>query len=180
MKINFNEGPYRPAEQSVTKKYEIIKSEIGQDTLEAIITVTKVFAQSLPDNLALKSKAIYDDFEDAIGQTVDEGFKFRYDGKLYKTIQPLTIIQEQFPPGVGTESLYAVINEANAGTISDPIPAQANMEYEYGKYYSENGVIYLCKRGGLTDEQAEAMYGQKITLQFTPSQLIGQYFEIVL
>lgn len=153
---------------------------IGEDTMQALFIVAKEYAQTLPDNLALKTAALYDDFEDVIGLEVDQGFKFRYDGKVWKTIQPKTIIQSIYPPGVGTESLYAVINETNAGTISDPIPAQANMEYEYGKYYSENGVIYLCKRGGLTDEQAEAMYGQKITLQFTPSQLIGQYFEIAL
>lgn len=153
---------------------------IGDDTMSALLVVAKASAQSLPDSLALQAAALYDDFEDVVGQTVEQGFKFRYDGKVWKTVQPKTIIQSIYPPGVGTESLYAVINETNAGTISDPIPAQANMEYEYGKYYSENGVIYLCKRGGLTDKQAEAMYGQKITLQFTPSQLIGQYFEIVL
>lgn len=153
---------------------------IGDDTMSALLVVAKASAQSLPDSLALQAAALYDDFEDVVGQTVEQGFKFRYDGKVWKTVQPKTIIQSIYPTGVGTESLYAVINETNAGTISDPIPAQANMEYEYGKYYSENGVIYLCKRGGLTDEQAEAMYGQKITLQFTPSQLIGQYFEIAL
>lgn len=161
---------------------EILEKKYLKDnsTYNSIIILSKFLAQSLPDDLALQAKALYDDFEDVVGQTVEQGFKFRYDGKVWKTVQPKTIIQSIYPTGVGTESLYAVINETNAGTISDPIPAQANMEYEYGKYYSENGVIYLCKRGGLTDEQAEAMYGQKITLQFTPSQLIGQYFEIAL
>lgn len=167
MKINFNEGPYRPAEQSVTKKDEIIKSEIGQDTLEAIITVTKVFAQSLPDNLALKSKAIYDDFEDAIGQTVDEGFKFRYDGKLYKTIQPSTIIQEQYPPGVGNESLYVEINDTNQGTLNDPVPYNNNMILESGKYYSQNDKIYFCNR-----DTGQAVYNDLI-------DLVGLYVEIV-
>lgn len=162
--------PYQEHKES-TKK-------LGDDTLSAMITVAEVYAQSLPDSLALQAAALYDDFEDVVGQTVEQGFKFRYDGKVWKTVQPKTIIQSIYPPGVGTESLYAVINETNAGTISDPIPAQANMEYEYGKYYSENGVIYLCKRGGLTDGQAEAMYGQKITLQYLPSQLIGQYFVV--
>lgn len=176
----FREGNNK---KSIDNRKEMGKSSginIGQDTVSAMLVVAKVSAQSLPDALALKTAALYDDFEDVIGREVDQGFKFRYDGKVWKTIQPKMIIQSIYPPGVGTESLYAVINETNAGTISDPIPAQANMEYEYGKYYSENGVIYLCKRGGLTDEQAEAMYGQKITLQFTPSQLIGQYFEIAL
>lgn len=151
---------------------------IGEATMSALMVVAKAGAQSLPDTLALQAAALYDDWEDVIGKTVDAGFKFRYGGKVYKTIQPKTIIQKQYVPGVGTESLYTVIDEGHAGTKEDPIPAAVNMEYEYGKYYSEEGVIYLCKRGGLTDEQAQAMYGQKVTLQYLPSQLIGHYFVV--
>ena len=53
-----------------------------------------------------------------------------------------------------------------------------NMEYEYGKYYSEGDAIYICKRGGVEDP--ESMYGQKVTLQYLPSALVGQYFEQVV
>ena len=179
-KYIFVEGETGKTAESPIEKMDNGKQRVGEATLQAMMVVAKTSAQSLPDTLALQAAALYDDFEDVVGQTVKQGFKFRYDGKVWKTVQPKTIIQSIYPPGVGTESLYAVINETNAGTISDPIPAQANMEYEYGKYYSENSKVYLCRRGGLSDEQAQAMYGQKITLQFLPSQLIGQYFEIVL
>lgn len=47
----------------------------------------------------------------------------------------------------------------------------------YGKYYVEDEVIYICKRGGV--ENPEEIYGQKVTLQYLPSALIGQYFEVV-
>ena len=151
---------------------------IGEATLQAMMVVARTSAQSLSDTLALQAAALYDDFEDVVGQTVEQGFKFRYGGKVWKTAQPKMTIQSIYPPGSGTESLYTVINEEHTGTIQDPIPAEVNMEYEYGKYYSEDGKIYLCKRGGLTDEQAQAMYGQKITLQYLPSQLIGQYFVV--
>ena len=130
--------PYPWNKESTTK--------LGEDTLSAIITVAKISAQSLPDNLALQAAALYDDFEDVVGQTVDQGFKFRYDGKVWKTVQPKTIIQSIYPPGIGIESLYAVINETNAGTISDPIPYTGNMELENGKYYSQGGVTYKCIR----------------------------------
>ena len=179
-KYIFVEGETGKTAESPIEKMDNGKQRVGEATLQAMMVMAKTSAQSLPDALALKTAALYDDFEDVVGQTVDQGFKFRYDGKVWKTVQPKTIIQTIYPPGIGIESLYAVINETNAGTISDPIPAQANMEYEYGKYYSENSKVYLCRRGGLSDEQAQAMYGQKITLQFLPSQLIGQYFEIVL
>lgn len=177
-KYIFVEGETGKTAESPTEKMDNGKQRVGEATLQAMMVVAKTSAQSLPDTLALQAAALYDDFEDVVGQTVDRGFKFRYDGKVWKTVQPKTIIQSIYPPGVGTESLYTSINKTNAGTISDPIPASANMEYEYGKYYSEDGKIYLCKRGGLTDEQAQAMYGQKITLQYLPSQLIGQYFVV--
>ena len=60
----------------------------------------------------------------------------------------------------------------HAGTIDDPIPAVAGMEYVYGKYYIEGETIYICKRTG----EAE---GGTIVLQFLPSALVGQYFEVV-
>ena len=120
-----------------------VKSEIQQ----AAVLVAQMQAQSLDNAQALTVKAIYPQWDEVIGQTVKQGFKFLYGDALYKVIQPdgLTI-QEQYIPGEGTESLYAVINETNAGTQEDPIPYNGNMALENGKYYSQGGVIYLCNR----------------------------------
>ena len=99
------------------------------------------------DAQALTVKAIYPQWSEVIGQTAKQGFKFLYRDVLYKVIQPDGLsIQEQYIPGEGTESLYAVINETNAGTQEDPIPYAGNMALENGKYYSQDGVIYLCNR----------------------------------
>ena len=120
-----------------------VKSEVQQ----AAVLVAQMQAQSLEDAQALTVKAIYPQWAEVIGQTAKQGFKFLYGDALYKVIQPdgLTI-QEQYIPGEGTESLYAVINETNAGTQEDPIPYAGNMALENGKYYSQDGVIYLCNR----------------------------------
>ena len=120
-----------------------VKSEIQQ----AAVLVAQMQAQSLEDAQALTVKAIYPQWAEVIGQTVKQGFKFLYGDALYKVIQPdgLTI-QEQYIPGEGTESLYAVIDETHAGTKEDPIPYAGNMALENGKYYSQDGVIYLCNR----------------------------------
>lgn len=120
-----------------------VKSEIQQ----AAVLVAQMQAQSLDNAQALTVKAIYPQWDEVIGQTVKQGFKFLYGDALYKVIQPdgLTI-QEQYIPGEGTESLYAVINETNAGTQEDPIPYNGNMALENGKHYSQGGVIYLCNR----------------------------------
>lgn len=119
-----------------------VKSEVQQ----AAVLVAQMQAQSLEDAQALTVKAIYPQWLEIIGQTVKLGHKFQHNDVLYKTIQDNLLIQEQYIPGEGTESLYAVINETNAGTQEDPIPYAGNMAPENGKYYSQDGVIYLCNR----------------------------------
>lgn len=121
--------------------------EAQAEVQAAAVLVAQMQAQSLDDAQALTVKAIYPQWAEVIGQTVKQGFKFLYGDALCKVIQPdgLTI-QEQYIPGEGTESLYAVINETNAGTQEDPIPYAGNMALENGKYYSQDGVVYLCNR----------------------------------
>lgn len=134
-------------EESMTQEERSVPLNIGRDTMSAMLVVARAGSQSLPDSLALQARALYDDWEDVIGRTVSLGFKFRYGGKLYKTIQSTLLVQEQYVPGAtGTESLYAEINEQNQGTRDDPIPYNNNMELENGKYYIQNGVTYLCIR----------------------------------
>lgn len=121
--------------------------EVQSAVQQAAILVARMQAQSLDDAQALTVKAIYPQRDEVIGQAVKQGFKFLYNDILFKVIQPDgLIIQEQYIPGEGTESLYAVINETNSGTQEDPIPYAGNMALESGKYYSQDGVIYLCNR----------------------------------
>ena len=77
---------------------------------------------------ALEVKAIYRTWEELAweGFTAKEaGYKFTYADSLYKTAQGNVTFQPQYAPGEGTESLYARIDEAHAGTLDDPIPAYA-------------------------------------------------------
>ena len=120
--------------------------EVQTEMEQAAVRVAQIQAQLLDDAQALTVKAIYPQWAYVIGQTVPLGYKFLYGNVLYKTIQDNLQIQEQWIPGEGTESLYAVINETNAGTKEDPIPYSGNMALESGKYYSQDGVIYLCNR----------------------------------
>lgn len=94
---------------------------------------------------ALAVKDIYPAWDSLIGQTVNVDFKLTCDGKLYKVIQAHTV-QADWIPGVGTESLYAVIDEGHAGTLGDPIPYDGNMELTEGLYYTQDGIVYLCTR----------------------------------
>lgn len=103
-----------------------------------------------------------------------EGDRRSYGGKVYK-VRPGQghTSQADWTPDK-TPALWAVIDAEHAGTQNDPIPAARGMEYEYGKYYldGEDGKVYLCERTG---EQA----GGKITLQYLPHELVGNYFKAV-
>lgn len=112
----------------------------------AAVAVAQIQAQSLTDEQALTVKAIYPQWSDVIGQTVRQDYKFLHNDVLYKTIQDNLLIQAQWIPGEGTESLYAVIDETHAGTQEDPIPYAGNMALESGKYYIQDGATYICNR----------------------------------
>ena len=97
---------------------------------------------------ALAVKSIYPVWADLIGITAEKsGFRFTYNGKLYKTIPANHTFANEWVPGAGTESLYTCIDDQHAGTLEDPIPYEGNMELTEGLYYSQGGVIYLCIRG---------------------------------
>ena len=127
-------------------------------------------ATSLPDSDAAKAVELFPAW--AYPVSYIEGNRVSDGGKLYKCRQAHTS-QEGWKPAA-TPALWVVIDVAHAGTQDDPIPAARGMEYEYGKYYldSEDGKVYKCERTG---EQA----GGKITLQYLPHELVGNYFTAV-
>ena len=116
---------------------------------------------------AIANKNLYLTWGECIGKKPTKGFKFTYDNKLFEVIQGSLTIEEQWIPGQGTESLYAEINEENAGTLEDPIPYNNNMQLYNGKYYSQDGVVYLCNRD------------TEIPVYNALKDLIGLYVEVV-
>ena len=156
---------------NIHDKMNDILSEFQQ--MPILASVARIAAQSFTDNQALSVKEVYPKYDDLVkinycAESI--GYKFTYNGDLYKTAQENLTFQSHYVPGQGTESLYTHINETHTGSLEDPIPAFANMEYFQGKYYIENGVIYLCNSELAKDG---------IVLQFTPSDLVGTYFEKV-
>lgn len=134
---------------------------------------------SLSDGEAAKSPELFPRWADHIGETVKPGDR-RSDMDESGVLHVYRVnkgqghtTQENWPPH-STPAVWTIINVDHAGTQDDPIPAARGMEYEYGKYYldGEDGKVYLCERTG---EQA----GGKITLQYLPHELIGNYFKAV-
>lgn len=125
-------------------------------------------ATSLPDSEAATAVELFPKWAYPVSYAV--GDRAANGGKLYKCQQAHTSQADWTPDA--TPAMWAVIDKTHAGTLDDPIPAARGMEYEYGKYYldGEDGKVYLCERTG---EQA----GGKITLQYLPHELIGNYFK---
>ena len=135
-------------------------------------------AQSLSDADGLKAKALYPRWEALVKKgsvTVPAGYRFTYNGDLYKCVNANPTFQADWVPGSGTAALYVRVDEAHPGTLADPIPAARSMEYIYGMYYSdpEDSKVYLCTRTGEAD-------GGTVTLHYLPHELVGMYFEEVV
>lgn len=135
--------------------------------VSAMFITQQINTLVVDDNTALRMKQFYPTFESIVGQTVKNGFKFTYNGKLWRTVQPEMTIQSHYPPRAGMESLYTEICETHSGTLDDPIPYDSNMALESGKYYFQNYTIYLCNR-------------DTINPVYNPlAELVGLYVEIV-
>lgn len=105
----------------------------------------------LADEQALQFKSLYPTWESFIGKSLSKGFKVQYDDKLYKVLQDIDVVLENWYPSISTAALYTEVNPTveeggHAGTYEDPIPYNNNMQLELGKFYIQNEVIYECIR----------------------------------
>lgn len=106
------------------------------------------------------------------GDTVVKGDKFTYEGKLYAVLQDHTILAH-YEPSINTASLYVEVTPdyteegEEYGTLANPIPYEGNRVLENGKYYSQDGVTYLCTRDSINP------------IYHPLSALVGQYVEEV-
>ena len=106
------------------------------------------------------------------GDTVTKGTKFKYEGKLWAVLQDHKILPHYYP-SINTASLYVEVTPDytedgdEMGTIENPIPYEGNMVLESGKYYSQDGVVYLCNR----DSGNPVYHALK--------DLVGLYVEVV-
>ena len=133
-----------------------------------LINLLKQMRETATDEAALAGKELYPLWKTATAYIV--GDHRQYGDKLYKCVQAHTS-QDDWTPDL-TPSLWTVIDATHEGTLEDPIPASRNMEYVKGLYYVENGTIYLMNRQGMAE-------GESVTLAYVPSELVGQYFEVI-
>ena len=165
------------------------ESELSEATVTALVgqsitpqraarlrPVIEQASASLSDGEAAKSPELFPRWADHIGETVKPGDR-RSDMDESGVLHVYRVnkgqghtTQADWPPHK-TPALWTIIDIEHAGTQDDPIPAARGMEYTYGFYYKdpEDTKLYKCERIG---EQS----GNKITLQYLPHELVGQYF----
>ena len=100
---------------------------------------------SLSDEDALEAVELYDRWEPDTDYPQDK--RLQHEGELYRVRQSHRS-QAIYPPGSpGTEALYAKVERPSQGdSPANPIPYEGNLELYEGKYYAQDGVVYICTR----------------------------------
>lgn len=98
---------------------------------------------SLSDNDALDTIELFDKWE--AGVAYPEGKRLRYGERLYR-VRQAHISQADWAPDIATSLYVEVARQGQGDTPDNPIPYNGNMELFEGKYYSQNGVTYVCFR----------------------------------
>lgn len=172
-------GQYRDMTEEEIKKHEADSKQQEQLDKSRPLNEFEVFTLfakqqintlSVDDDTALRMKSYYPTWRELVDAkfTAEKaGYKFTYGDDLYKTVSPGQQFLENWVPGQGTESIFERIDETHTGTKEDPIPFKINMEVFKDKYYTEDGILYICTRNS---EQP---------LQNKASELVGHYFEVV-
>lgn len=144
--------------EAAEKHRPLTESEVSRMLITAQINTL-----SVDDATALRMIQYYPDW--TAGQAYTVGYKVQYKGKLYKVITAHTS-QADWTPDVAV-TLFERIDEVHDGTKYDPIPYDGNMALESGKYYTQNGVLYLCNR-----DTGNPVYNAL-------AELVGLYVDVV-
>ena len=141
-------------------------NEDNRNIYAAIIKMAVKTARAITDDQeALAVKCLYKQWEKQLGRQLEVGEYIQHNKQLYRVLQQ-HIAQANWVPGVGTESLYVIIDKEHSGAENDPIPWKANMECFNGKYYIEDEILYLCVRDS------------GIALQCKIVDVLGNYFKL--
>lgn len=174
--VSIKMGRPTESELSTATVTALVGQSITPQRAARLRPVIEQASASLSDGEAAKSPELFPRWADHIGETVKPGDR-RSDMDESGVLHVYRVnkgqghtTQENWPPH-STPAMWTIINVDHAGTQDDPIPAARGMEYTYGLYYKdpEDTKLYLCERIG---EQS----GNKITLQYLPHELVGQYF----
>lgn len=153
--------------ESYTPEVAPVMEPSVSDIMNALKSIQTDAVQELSDKEAVKVAALFSTWYSRIGTQVEAGERLWYDNSLFKCITPHEI-QEQWNPK-DAASLWQNVSEESQdadGSREHPFEWQSGMTSYNGKYYTENGILYLCIR-----DSGNPLY-------FPIASLIGTYFQI--
>ena len=137
------------AEEIAAMEAEAARFEAAERTrpltaeeVTALLIAQQVNTLEVDDQTACRMKAFYPAW--SAGVSYAAGYKVQDNVRLWRCLQDHTS-QVGWEPE-NTPSLWEEICETHDGSLYDPIPYDGNMALENGKYYSQDGVTYLCSR----------------------------------
>ena len=129
----------------------------------SLLLKQQVNTMEVDDQMACRMKEFYPAW--AAGVSYAAGYKVQHDGKLWRCLQAHTSQEGWEPENV--PALWEELCETHDGSRYDPIPYEGSMALVSGKYYSQDGVTYLCNR-----DTVNPVYNPL-------RELVGIYVEIV-
>ena len=131
------------AESAKFEAYERTRP-LTESEVSRLLIAKQINTLEVDDTTALRMVEFYPEW--AAGQAYTAGYKVQRGGKLWRCKEPGHTSQAGWEPSTATASLWEEICESHDGTLYDPIPYSGNMALENGKYYTQDGVTYLCTR----------------------------------
>ena len=115
------------------------------DMINKLVQVAKMKLPELDDKTATQYGELYPEWSSRIGKEVTVDTRLWYNGNLWKVVNAHTV-QADWTPDTASSLFVKVAKNTERGTIDNPIHYSVNMELIEGKYYIEDGIIYLCTR----------------------------------
>ena len=112
------------------------------EEVTAMLLKQQVNTLEVDDQIAYRMRAFYPAW--SAGVSYAAGYKVQDNVRLWRCLQAHTSQAGWEPENV--PALWEELCETHDGSMYDPIPYEGSMALENGKYYSQDGVVYLCSR----------------------------------
>ena len=123
--------------ESAERHRPMTESEVSR-----LLIAQQINTLDVDDQTACRMREFYPEW--VAGVAYSAGYKVQHGGKLRRCLQAHTS-QAGWEPE-NAPALWEEICETHYGSLYDPIPYEGSMALENGKYYSQDGVTYLCNR----------------------------------
>lgn len=124
-------------------------NNIGQQLMSYMLDVYNKRID-ITDSEVLDRPLLIYTWDTYIGKSLKSKQCVSYNNKIYRVRQDINVVLENQYPSMDTAALYEIIELQATGTINDPIEYIPPMEIFKDKYYTYNGVKYLCTRDSQT------------------------------